>query len=227
MLFTKPVLNIFNPDFCKPFVVYFDKEVWKSGVKLHKYKLKLSNFENCTNATDTRTCEEVDQIDVSKCVSSSLPINTIFLSKAHFHGTNEEKINQTNIQGFRPNDAEHDSSVYFDPYTGTPFEAVFRLQLNVQATIDPMRESDETDDGLQPQGKRSVKRLIPIFWIDQRIHLDKGVINRLRIPLLVIHYPRVFLVTTAILVSILLIGIVEFIARRSMKSNGYTRGNSI
>ena len=174
-----------------------------------------------------RTCEEVDQLDVSKCISLSLPNKTIFLSKAHFHGTNKEKINQTNVQGFQPNDKDHDSSVYFEPYTGTPFRAVFRLQLNVNATIDPMKETDEELDGLKPLKKRSVKRLIPVFWIDQEINLSKGMINRLRIPLLIIHHPRAFLLTVAVIISIIIIITIELVARRSTKTVRYTRGTSL
>ena len=228
MLFNKRVLNIFNPDFCKPFLVSFTHEVpIFGGMKLHEYKLKLINTENCTNRSNTTTCEEVDQLDVSKCVSASVPENTIFLSKAHFYGSKSEKIDPFKVQGFEPNSSKHDSFVRFEPYTGTPFEAVFRLQMNVYATIDPMKENDQESEGLKPAGKKGVKRLIPVFWIDQRINLSKKTIALIRTVRFLIDHLRAVLLTMAMICSIIVILTIEIVARRGTKTIRYTRGTSL
>ncbi|CAF1201139.1 unnamed protein product [Rotaria sordida] len=137
MLFDKPTFNIFQGDICYPILLEHNQIVTKfGGLKMYKYKIKLVDFNNCTNPNDTRTCPEVEKIDISQCISASLPENTIFLSKAHFYGSSNETIEQMNIQGFKPTTDEHDSAIYFEPYSGVPFEAHFYGSSN--ETIEQM-----------------------------------------------------------------------------------------
>ncbi|CAF4217116.1 unnamed protein product, partial [Adineta steineri] len=132
MLLDKPILNIFNSDFCAPVLLKFNKVTTMFGtMRLHEYKIKLIDINDCTNLNDTSTCTEVDKLDVSKCVSSSLPEEIIFLSKAHFYGSKDEVIEKMNIDGLKPSSDKHDSTVYFEPYTGTLLQATIRMQLNV------------------------------------------------------------------------------------------------
>src|SRR5690349_9902607 len=87
-LFDKLSLNIFNSDFCRPIRIQYNRTVTMfEGINMYEYIVKLIDFNNCTNPEDTTTCNEVDKLDVSKCISASLPENTIFLSKAHFYGS--------------------------------------------------------------------------------------------------------------------------------------------
>jgi hypothetical protein len=230
MLFDKPLLNIFNSDFCSPLLLEFNKQIYMygsifmiGGINMFEYKIKLVDIKNCTNPNDTSTCNEVDKLDVSKCISDSLPENTIFLSKAHFYGSTNETIEEMNIEGLTPTSDKHDSVVYFEPYTGTPFKASFRMQLNINATIDPMRES-EYGSGLEPTKRKSVKRLLPIFWIDQDITISKEVISKLQKTLCVLHNGQYAIIVLAIGLWIGFVVLMGFLAKRSIKSHRYTRG---
>jgi hypothetical protein len=226
MLFDKPNLNIFNSDFCKPVLIQFNKELSMfDGINVHEYKLKLIDYDNCTNPTDTSTCNELDKLDVSKCISDSIPENTIFLSKAHFYGSSNETIEEMNVEGFTPNKDKHDSFIYFEPYSGTPFKVLLRIQVNIEATIDPMKLSDDETGELKPKkNSKGVKRLLPIFWIDQEIDIEKKVIEKLRIPLSIIKCEQYVILPLAIVLAAIIIVIIELMAKRSAKSIRYSRG---
>ncbi|CAF3213031.1 unnamed protein product [Rotaria sp. Silwood2] len=219
MLFDKPVFNILQGDFCHPILLEFNKKVTMlGGLKIYQYKIKLVDFNNCTNESDTRTCTEVEKIDISNCISDEMPKNTIFLSKAHFHGSSNETIEQMNIQGFTPTDDKHDSFIYFEPYSGVPLKGIYRMQLNIDAIIDPMKKSKYGSE-LEQTTRKSVKRLIPIFWIDQKITVSQEVINKLRIPLLFLYYGQYFTIGLAIGFSIGFILYIDLVAKRAYKNN--------
>lgn len=44
----------------------------------------------------------------------------------------------TNV-AFKPDGDKHESTVYFEPITGTPLQAQSRIQLNVNAWIDRIK----------------------------------------------------------------------------------------
>jgi hypothetical protein len=229
MLFDKPKLHIFNSDFCKPVLIQFNKELSMfDGINMHEYKLKLIDYDNCTNPNDTNTCNEVDKVDITKCISDSLPEKTFFLSKAHFYGASNETMNEMNIDGLNQTNGEYDSFIYFEPYSGTPFKVQLRIQVNIDATIDPMRQSDENLDGLKPTNKKGVRRLLPIFWIDQEIHIAERVIKTLRRPILILQYQQrkivIWSIISAVIIIVIIIVIIEIIAKRLAKTARYSRG---
>jgi len=193
------------------------------GINMYEYKVKLIDIKNCTNPNDTRTCNEVDKLDVSKCISSSIPENTIFLSKAHFYGSNIKTIKEMNIEGFKSIKDKHDSVLYFEPLTGTPFKASYRMQLNIDATIDPMRQLEDGSK-LEPTKKKGVKRLIPIFWIDQEIKISEEIINKIRKGLSIRQYGQYFVMPSAIVLCIIIVGIIELIVKCAAKKAQYKRG---
>jgi hypothetical protein len=223
-LYDKPALNIFNSDFCSPILIEYNRSLLLyEGINMYEYKVKIIDIKNCTNPNDTRTCHEVDKLDVSKCISSSIPENTIFLSKAHFYGSSNETMKEMNIEGFTSIKDKHDSVLYFEPLTGTPFKASYRMQLNIDATIDPMKES-EYGSQLEPTKKKGVKRLIPIFWIDQEIKISEEIINKIRKGLSIRQYGQYFVMPSAIVLSIIIVGIIELIAKCAAKKAQYKRG---
>jgi hypothetical protein len=80
MLFDKPSLNIFQADFCRPINVKFNGVVTMfGGLDLHEYIIRLVDFDQYTDPTDITTCPELDKLDISKCISSTLPENTVFI----------------------------------------------------------------------------------------------------------------------------------------------------
>ena len=223
MLFDKPSMNIFQADFCRPISVKFNRVVSMfGGIDVHEYVIKLVNFEQCTNASDPTTCPEVDKLDVSRCISASLPANTIFLSKAHFYGSKNETMEEMNIDGFRPTRDEHEAFIYFEPYSGTPLRAHHRIQLNVDALIDPMRVSDYGSD-LEPTGRRAVRRLLPLIWIDQEVNVDAATIRKLRVVHLALRYGQWVVMGLAIVLIVLFILIVNIVAMRVARNRRLQR----
>ncbi|CAF2190046.1 unnamed protein product [Rotaria magnacalcarata] len=163
MLFDKPEIYIFNAEFCRPILIQYTKNVSSfGGIKMREDKIKLIDFDHFKNFKNGKSYMEVDKIGISKCISESAPHNTIFLSKAHFYGSSSETIHRTNINGFKPESGNHDSYIYFELYSGTPLKAVYRMQLNIEAIIDPMKQS-KNGSGFTSVERKGATRLIPII----------------------------------------------------------------
>ena len=215
MMFDKPSMNIFQPDFCRPINVKFNRVLSMfGGINVHEYVIKFVDFNLCTNPQDISTCPELDKLDVSKCISASLPENTVFLSKPHFYGASEEAMQEMNVNGFTPTRDQHEALIYFEPYSGTPLRAHHRIQLNVDATIDPMRQTDDSLDGLEPTNKRGVKRLLPLVWIDQEVNVDDATIRTLRTVHIALRHGIWIILLVAIALVVAIIAVMEFLARR-------------
>jgi hypothetical protein len=215
MIFDKPSLNIFQPDFCRPINVKFNRVVSMfGGIDLHEYIIRLVDFTKCTNPSDETTCPEVDKLDVSQCISSTLPENTVFLSKPHFYGSSDETMEEMKIEGFTPTRDKHEALIYFEPYSGTPVRAHHRIQLSIDAIIDPMRQS-EYGSNLEPTKRKGVRRLLPLVWIDQEVNVDDPTIRTLRSIHLALRYGIWVIMIAAILLVIIIIVIIEVIARRA------------
>ncbi|UJR24865.1 hypothetical protein I4U23_006234 [Adineta vaga] len=226
MLFDKPYMHIFQADFCRPITVKFNRILSMfGGIDVHEYVIKFIDLQQCTNVSDINTCPELDKIDVSQCISATLPENTVFLSKPHFYGSKNETMEEMNIDGFTPTRDEHEALIYFEPYSGTPLRAHHRVQLNIDATIDPMRQSEYGSD-LEPTKQRGVKRLIPLVWIDQEVNVDDATIGKLRFVHLALRYGKIVLLIAAIVLIILIIGILEYFARRVARNERSQRAGN-
>lgn len=227
MLFDKPTMNVFQSDFCRPINVRFNRVVSMfGGIDAHEYVIKLVDFNLCTDPRNISTCPDLDKLDVSKCISASLPDNTIFLSKAHFYGASNQTLKEMNIEGLTPSRDKHEALIYFEPYSGTPMRAHHRVQLNIDAIVDPMRRS-EYGEGLEPTNKRGVRRLIPLVWIDQEVNVDSATIRTLRTIHIAIRYGKWIVMGVAILLIIIIIVIIELLAKRAERNQRMNpnRGN--
>ncbi|CAF0984599.1 unnamed protein product [Adineta ricciae] len=233
MLFDKPVLNIFHSDFCSPVLLQYSKTVnLRFGLPAFEYRVKFINVNNCSNPNDTSTCEEVQKLDVSKCISTSLPEDTIFLSKAHFYGSKNETIQEMNIEGFQPSADAHDSVVYFEPYSGTPLKASFRMQLNVAASIDPARKEEDGAKWTAIKKRKGVVRLIPVFWIDQDIKLYESKVKDLQKAMIIMNNGQRIVIGLAIVLSICFILVMELVPRLCNRNNrnkhsGYVKADTL
>jgi hypothetical protein len=63
---------------------------------------------------------------------AEIPDETVFLTKPHMYGHNSSSLNVN----FQPNFDQHESTIYFEPISGTPIRAQLRIQLNTNAWID-------------------------------------------------------------------------------------------
>ena len=224
-LFDKPSLNIYQSDFCNPIRIEYVDKVDMYGMELHQYAIKFIDFNQCTNASNASTCPEVHMLDVSKCISNQLEENTILFSKAHFYGADNETTEDLKIEGFNASKEKHDSFLFFEPYTGTPIKAVYRMQLNINANIDPVKLTEHENGTLISKTKRkSVQRILPVVWLDQQVNLDQQVINKLYWFQFTHRHGQWILIVAAITLSIVFIGLMEFFGRRADRNNRYDRG---
>jgi hypothetical protein len=91
------------------------------------------------------------------------------------------------IEGFTPTRDKHEALIYFEPYSGTPVRAHHRIQMNVDAITDSMRQS-EYGSNLEPTKRKGVRRLLPLVWIDQEVNVDAPTIRTLRMIHLALRY---------------------------------------
>lgn len=218
MLFDKPELYIFNAEFCHPIVLQFVRNVLGfGGIKMREYKIKLANFHDFKGLNSNKPYTEIEKLDVSKCISNSIPYNTIYLSKAHFYGTNQQTIEKMNIKGLIPENDKYESYILFEPYSGIPLKVTYRMQLNIEVMIDPMKELKYASE-FSPTGNRAVKRLIPIIWIDQNINIADDAVEDIRLLLWFIYYGQYFSMGLAFGLSIGLIIFIELTAQKIAKN---------
>lgn len=67
-----------------------------------------------------------------------IPAETLFLTKPHLFGHN---ASWTNVD-FQPDEQKHESTILFEPTTGSPIRAQLRIQLNVRTHIDRLKMLD-------------------------------------------------------------------------------------
>ncbi|CAF1644828.1 unnamed protein product, partial [Didymodactylos carnosus] len=142
-----------------------------------------------------------------------LPPGTLYLSKPHLYGHDS---NNTNI-AFMPDAKKHESTIYFEAISGTPIKAQLRIQLNVNAFVDPSK-IDEEGNLIPIPGKRGRLRLIPMFWVDQEITVNDETLHRLQRVNRILQYGQRFhdsvpisCLIIAFLLSALLISVLEFL----------------
>lgn len=70
---------------------------------------------------------------------AELPEETIFVTKPHMYGHSSTSVNVA----FSPDADKHESTIYFEPITGTPIRVQSRIQLNVNAWIDRIKVEDD------------------------------------------------------------------------------------
>jgi len=169
----RKVINVFQPDFCRPIQLRYNRTLPMFGFdQVHEYVLKLVDAETCP--TMDENCPEADRLDITRCFSAELPEETIFLTKAHMFGHDSSS---TSI-AFNPDESKHESTIYFEPMTGTPLKAHSRIQMNVNAWIDRIKVNE--DGTTEPTKSRALRRLIPMMWIDQTITLKEATAKRLK-----------------------------------------------
>lgn len=226
MIFDKKSMNIFQADFCRPLHLRFNRVLSMfGGIEVHEFIIKLVDLTQCKNPGDIDSCPELDKLDVSQCISASLPANTVFLSKPHFYGVSNETMEQMNIEGFTPTHDKHEALIYFEPYSGTPLRAHHRLQLNIDAMIDPMK-IPEYEAELTPIGRKAVRRLLPLVWIDQEVNVKSEVIRTLRWVHRALRYGQIVISVLAAVIAIIFIIIVEVIARRKVNNSRMKRAGN-
>ncbi|CAF1110769.1 unnamed protein product [Rotaria sp. Silwood1] len=169
----RQVINVFQPDFCRPVQLRYNRTLSKFGFhQLHEYVLKLVDYVQCPEMDEN--CPEADKLDISSCLSTEIPEKTVFLTKPHMYGHNSSSTNVA----FDPDIHKHESTIYFEPLSGTPIRAHLRIQLNSNAWIDRIKVNEF--GATETTNSRAVTRFIPMMWIDQTIALNHDTANTLK-----------------------------------------------
>ncbi|CAF4731985.1 unnamed protein product [Rotaria sp. Silwood1] len=169
----RQVINVFQPDFCRPVQLRYNRTLSKFGFhQLHEYVLKLVDYVQCPEMDEN--CPEADKLDISSCLSTQIPKKTVFLTKPHMYGHNSSSTNVA----FDPDIHKHESTIYFEPLSGTPIRAHLRIQLNTNAMIDRIKVDEF--GATETTNSRAVTRFIPMMWIDQTIALNHDTANTLK-----------------------------------------------
>ncbi|XP_026739627.1 scavenger receptor class B member 1-like [Trichoplusia ni] len=146
------VLLYWRKTVCKLMPLYFDSELTMHHVPLYRYNLSESVFDRVSNGTD---CYDTDPSlhpglsDASKCYFNF----PMVVSFPHFYVGGVPKDHF--VTGLTPDRFKHNSFVILEPYTGTPFEAVARMQSNLR--INDLSGYDEKFAKLS-------NTIIPLFW---------------------------------------------------------------
>ncbi|CAF3314631.1 unnamed protein product [Rotaria socialis] len=207
----RKVINIFQPDFCRPVQLRYVQTVSKFGFdRLHEYVLKFVDYETCPEMDEN--CPEADRVDITKCLSTDLPPGVVVVTKPHMYGHNSSATNVA----FTPDAEKHESAIYFEPTTGTPIRGRTRIQMNVNALIDRIKYNKR--GVIEPMGTRATLRFIPILWIDQSITLNADVQSRLKSARRIIgivnsgnHYHRMLKLVHIMVFMFSLIGIIVMV----------------
>ncbi|KAJ8706302.1 hypothetical protein PYW08_010928 [Mythimna loreyi] len=185
------VLKYWRKTVCKLMPLYFDSELTMHNVPLYRYNLSESVFERVTNGTDcydTVPSLPPGLSDASKCYFDF----PMAVSYPHFYAGGVPKDHF--VTGLKPDRLKHNSYVVLEPYTGTPFEAVARMQSN-------LRIHDLT--GFDDKFKKVSNNIIPLFWAEYH---QEGLPSHIRIA---IFFVRVILppLSTIISTTMVLLGI--------------------
>ncbi|CAG9577115.1 unnamed protein product [Danaus chrysippus] len=149
------VLYALRKTVCKPLPLYFDKELKMDGVPVYRYNLSERAFDRQRNGSDCYATDDPlpDGVsDASKCFFDF----PMVASYPHFYTGSPHK--DTYVTGFKPDSEKHRSYVIVEPITGTPYDAVARLQCN-------LRISDLSGFYSSMYEKFS-NLILPIGWIE-------------------------------------------------------------
>uniref|UniRef100_A0A2A4JYP1 Scavenger receptor class B member 1 n=1 Tax=Heliothis virescens TaxID=7102 RepID=A0A2A4JYP1_HELVI len=177
------VLKYWRKTVCKLMPLYFDSELTMHNVPLYRYNLSESVFDRVTNGTD---CYDTDPSlhpglsDASKCYFDF----PMVVSFPHFYtgGIPKDEF----VTGLKPDRLKHNSFVILEPYTGTPFEAVARMQSNLR--IHDLSGFDEKFHKLS-------NSVIPLFWAEYH---QEGLPAKIR---RAVFFTRVILPPLSIIIS--------------------------
>ncbi|KAL1131950.1 hypothetical protein AAG570_011561 [Ranatra chinensis] len=156
----------FAPDLCRSLGAKYQYPIVYQGIPGNHYTATLGDMSN--NAEEKCFCPSENKclkkgaFDITKCAGAP-----IILTLPHFFETDPSYLDT--VDGLRPNKEEHQIYLNFEPITGTPLGARKRLQFNIEIhsviKIPIMRNLPVS--------------LIPLFWVEEGLELNKTFIDLL------------------------------------------------
>ncbi|CAK1546464.1 unnamed protein product [Leptosia nina] len=201
------VLMYLRKSICRAMPLHFDKEVVIDNVPVYRYNLSEAAFDRITNGTD---CYDAYPSlpngisDTSRCYDG-LPM---VASYPHFYTGSPPR--DTYVTGLTPDKEKHNSYVLVEPFTGTPFRALARMQCNMQVQ-DLSRFS-------RREFHRFSNLILPLAWIE---YSQEGLPWYIQyfVYFTVVVLPPLF---TVIFISLLLLGFYLTLKRVSSIKNLFT-----
>lgn len=109
-------------------------------------------------------CLPAGLLDMAPCMEAPLVV-----SLPHFLTVTDPKI-LNGVSGLSPNDADHRTRIEFEKTTGSPVVARQKVQFNL--AIVPLEEVE--------QMKNLPEVLLPIFWVEEGVALNKTYTNMIK-----------------------------------------------
>ncbi|KAI4500901.1 hypothetical protein M0802_004112 [Mischocyttarus mexicanus] len=151
-------LRLYIKELCKSMLFNFHEYSQVQGIPSLKYKLSMDSFQVSTKETcfcpkidvnsEERKCPPSGTINVTKCFDN-LPV---IFSLPHFYGAEKSLIES--IDGLKPEQNLHESSLELHQFLAVPMNGTMRLQLNLEVKKVFDTSYRNLSDGT----------LLPIFW---------------------------------------------------------------
>nr|AGF87119.1 sensory neuron membrane protein 1 [Agrotis ipsilon] len=160
-------IESFSTDLCRPFKPWYQKKTSYRGIKTNRYIANIGNFAEdpelqCFCPAPDR-CPPKGLMDLVPCMKAPM-----FASMPHFLDSDPALLD--NVKGLNPDINEHGIEIDFEPITGTPMVAKQRIQFNIQ-----LLKTDKMELFKDLSGD-----IVPLFWIDEGLALNKTFVNMLK-----------------------------------------------
>ncbi|PNF38578.1 hypothetical protein B7P43_G03985 [Cryptotermes secundus] len=168
---------------------YVGPTVYK-GIKGNIYSADFGDMSNNPDlkcfCTTPKSCLKRGVHDLTRCTGAPLAV-----SLPHFFRAHEDYLNE--VTGLYPEQARHETTLHFEPLTGTPMLGYKRLQFNIilrkVSKFTPM--------------KNLHAMIFPILWVDEGLELDDKYVSQLKSIFVIISIINIFKWITIVVGGIL------------------------
>ncbi|KAL3859117.1 hypothetical protein ACJMK2_009349 [Sinanodonta woodiana] len=169
-------------------------DVWRFTAPLNYLQNASINPDNLGFCTPQNNCLGQGLINVSNCQLVDFFHIPAVISFPHFYLADKKYLDA--VVGLNPNEAEHQTIVDVEPYTGLVLQAAKRLQVNLH--LQPIANITETE--------HITEVFLPIFWLNESAVIDDEnadkMISMLFTPLKIIWVLEITLISVGLLVAL-------------------------